>query len=122
MKTEQDIKKFMQENRIPVPKDDAFMADLVRQINLLPEPAGFSCEEDRIQENLRMLKAVLDSLKRHSRRQAAMLMLVNMVLSLAVFTAGHFLLAPEMTSYILMGFVCLAILAVTVSFTDLVRI
>ena len=60
MKTEQDIRKFMQENRIPVPKDSAFMDDLLRQINSLPVPASLSGTEDKVQENIRMVKTVLE--------------------------------------------------------------
>ena len=55
MKTEQDIRRFMQENRIPVPKDAAFMNDLIRQINLLPVPAGLAGDDDRIRENVRIV-------------------------------------------------------------------
>lgn len=122
MKTEQDIRRFMQENRIPVPKDAAFMNDLIRQINLLPVPAGLAGDDDRIRENIRMVKTILDSIKRHNRKQALILALVNMILSMAIFTAGYFLFAHEVITYILMGSACLAVLAVTVSFTDLVRI
>ena len=122
MKTEQDIRRFMQENRIPLPKDSAFMDDLIRQINLLPEPAGLAGNDDRIRENVRMVKTILESVRRHNRKQALILVLVNMILSVAVFTAGYFLFAPDITTYIIMGFACLAVLALTVSFTDLVHI
>ena len=122
MKTEQDIRRFMQENRIPVPKDAAFMNDLIRQINLLPTPASLTRDDEKIQENLRMVKTILDSIRKHNRKQALILVLVNMILSMAIFTAGYFLFAHEVITYILMGSACLVVLAVTVCFTDLVRI
>ena len=122
MKTEQDIRRFMQENRIPVPKDAAFMNDLIRQINLLPVPAGLAGDDDRIRENIRMVKTIMESIRRHNRKQALILVLVNMILSMAVFTAGYFLFTPEITTYILLGSACIAILAVTVCFTDLVHV
>ena len=122
MKTEQDIRRFMQENRIPVPKDPAFMNDLIRQINLLPVPAGLAQKDDRIQENIRMAKTILESIKRYNRKQALILVLVNMLLSMAVFATGYVLFVPEVSTYVFMGLICLAILVVTVSFTDLVRI
>ena len=52
MKTEQDIRKFMQENRIPLPKDCAFMDELVRQINLLPTPASLADRDARIHQGV----------------------------------------------------------------------
>ena len=122
MKTEQDIRIFMQENRIPVPKDAAFMNDLIRQINLLPTPSGLAEKDEGIQENIRMVKTILESIKRYNRKQALILVLVNMLLSMAVFATGYFLFVPEVSTYVFMGLICLAVLVVTVSFTDLVRI
>ena len=122
MKTEQDIRRFMQENRLPVPKDAEFMSDLIRQINLLPTPAALSGKDDRIQENIRMVKVVLASIKKHNRKQALILVIVNMLVSIAVFTTGNILLAPDLNANLLMGTLCLAFFAVTISFSDLVRI
>ncbi|MBO5075528.1 MAG: hypothetical protein J6C35_09515 [Bacteroidales bacterium] len=49
MKTDKDIRKFLQDNKIQVLEDDAFIADLVRQIDLLPVPASLrGTDEERI--------------------------------------------------------------------------
>lgn len=135
MKTEQDIRKFIQENRIPLPKDSSFMDELVRQINLLPVPASLADRDAKIQENISMLIAVMDLIRKHNRKQTMWLILVNVIICISVFIAGYFLMNPQIMTgdsaavtfmlqwrYVIMGFICLAVLAATVSQSDIVRI
>ena len=135
MKTEQDIRRFVQENRIPVPKDSAFMDELVRQINLLPTPASLVDRDARIQENIRVFTAVMDAVRKHNRKQILLLALVNVIICISIFIAGYFLLTPQILTgdsaavtymiqwrHVLLGFICLAAIAVTVSRSDIVRI
>jgi hypothetical protein len=135
MKTEQDIRRFMQENRIPVPKDGAFMEELMRQINLLPTPASLTESEAKIQENMRMLTAVMEAVRKHNRKQILLLALVNVIICMPIFCAGYFFITPQFLAgdsmiialilqwrYALLGFICIAVLAATVSQSDIVRI
>lgn len=135
MKTEQDIRKFMQESRIPLPKDGAFMDELVRQINLLPTPASLANRDARIQENLRILNAVMEAVRKHNRKQILLLALVNVIICIPIFCAGYFFITPQFLTgdsllialifqwrYALLGFICIAVLAFTVSRSDIVRI
>lgn len=135
MKTEQDIRRFMQENRIPVPKDGAFMEELMRQINLLPTPASLTESEAKIQENMRMLTAVMEAVRKHNRKQLLLLALVNVIICMPIFCAGYFFITPQFLTgdsifialilqwrYALLGFICIAVLAATVSQSDIVRI
>ena len=135
MKTEQDIRKFIQENRIPVPKNDAFMDELVRQINLLPTPASLADRELKIQENMRMLTAVMEVVRKHNRKQVILLAIVNVIICIPIFCAGYFFITPQFLTgdsllialilqwrYALLGFICIAVLAATVSRSDIVRI
>lgn len=135
MKTEQDIRRFIQENRIPLPKNTAFMDELVRQINLLPTPASLTEREARIQENMRMLTAVMEAVRKHNRKQILLLALVNVIICMPIFCAGYFFITPQFLAgdsivialilqwrYALLGFICIAVLASTVSQSDIVRI
>ena len=135
MKTEQDIRRFIQENRIPLPKNNSFMDELVRQINLLPTPASLTEREAKIQENMRMLTAVMEAVRKHNRKQLLLLALVNVIICIPVFCAGYFFITPQFLTggsllialilqwrYALLGFICIAVLAVTVSRSDIVRI
>ena len=135
MKTEQDIRRFIQENRIPLPKNSSFMDELVRQINLLPTPASLTEREARIQENMRMLTAVMEAVRKHNRKQILLLALVNVIICMPIFCAGYFFITPQFLAgdsivialilqwrYALLGFICIAVLAVTVSQSDIVRI
>ena len=125
----------MQENRIPVPKDGAFMEELMRQINLLPTPASLANRDARIQENLRILNAVMEAVRKHNRKQILLLALVNVIICISIFIAGYFLLTPQILTgdsaavtymiqwrHVLLGFICLAAIAVTVSRSDIVRV
>ena len=135
MKTEQDIRKFMQENRIPVPKDNAFMDELVRQINLLPVPASLESRDASIQENIGMLRAAMEVIRKHNRKQIIRLAVVNVIVCVSIFIAGYFLLTPQILTgdsaavafviqwrHVLMGFICLATVVAAVSQSDIVRI
>ena len=135
MKTEQDIRRFIQENRIPLPKNSSFMDELVRQINLLPTPASLTAREARIQENMRMLTAVMEAVRKHNRKQILLLALVNVIICMPIFCAGYFFITPQFLAgdsivialilqwrYALLGFICIAVLAATVSQSDIARI
>ena len=135
MKTEQDIRRFIQENRIPLPKNSAFMDELVCQINLLPTPAYLTEREAKIQENMRMLTAVMEAVRKHNRKQLLLLALVNVIICMPIFCAGYFFITPQFLAgdsivialilqwrYALLGFICIAVLAATVSQSDIVRI
>ena len=135
MKTEQDIRRFIQENRIPLPKNNSFMDELVRQINLLPTPASLTEREAKIQENMRMLTAVMEAVRKHNRKQILLLALVNVIICMPIFCAGYFFITPQFLTggsllialilqwrYALLGFICIAVLAATVSQSDIVRI
>ena len=135
MKTEQHIRRFIQENRIPLPKNSSFMDELVRQINLLPTPASLTEREAKIQENMRMLTAVMEAVRKYNRKQILLLALVNVIICMPIFCAGYFFITPQFLAgdsmiialilqwrYALLGFICIAVLAATVSQSDIVRI
>lgn len=135
MKTDKDIRKFLQDNKIQVPEDDAFITDLVRQIGLLPVPASLrGTDEERIQENMRILSLIREMLRKRCRRQALMALLLNAALSIIMFAALYFLVNPQMPysspviqfvitwRYMFMGAFSLGILAFSLSRTGLFNV
>ena len=135
MKTDKDIRKFLQDNKIQVPEDDAFIADLVRQIDLLPVPASLrGTDEERIQENMRILSLIREMLRKRCRRQAAKTLLLNAALSIIMFAALYFLVNPQMPysspviqfvitwRYMFLGVLSLGILAFSLSRTGLFNV
>ncbi len=122
MATEKDIRKFMQDNRISVPQDDAFMEELVRQINLLPTPASLS-GTDTIQDNLRILQTIRMAMKKRHRRQALLLALTDIAICAAIFLVGHHLLPATASSpalqllitwrYLILGLMSLSVICMS---------
>ena len=135
MKTDKDIRKFLQDNKIQVPEGDAFIADLVRHIDLLPVPASLrGTDEERIQENMRILSLIREMLRKRCRRQALMALLLNAALSIIMFAALYFLVNPQMPysspviqfvitwRYMFLGAFSLGILAFSLSRTGLFNV
>ena len=135
MKTDKDIRKFLQDNKIQMPEDDAFIADLVRQIDLLPVPASLrGTDEERIQENMRILSLIREMLRKRCRRQALMALLLNAALSIIMFAALYFLVNPQMPysspviqfvitwRYMFLGAFSIGILAFSLSRTGLFNV
>ena len=135
MKTDKDIRKFLQDNKIQVPEDDAFIVYLVRQIDLLPVPASLrGTDEERIQENMRILSLIREMLRKRCRRQALMALLLNAALSIIMFAALYFLVNPQMPysspviqfvitwRYMFLGAFSLGILAFSLSRTGLFNV
>lgn len=135
MKTDKDIRKFLQDNKIQVSEDDAFIADLVRQIDLLPVPASLrGTDEERIQENMRILSLIREMLRKRCRRQALMALLLNAALSIIMFAALYFLVNPQIPysspviqfvitwRYMFLGVLSLGILAFSLSRTGLFNV
>ena len=135
MKTDKDIRKFLQDNKIQMPEDDAFIADLVRQIDLLPVPASLrGTDEERIQENMRILSLIREMLRKRCRRQALMALLLNAALSIIMFAALYFLVNPQIPysspviqfvitwRYMFLGVLSLGILAFSLSRTGLFNV
>lgn len=116
-----DIRKFMHDNRIPVPKDDKFMSDLIRQIDLLPTPASFNGDKE---DSMRIVQAIRTVLRKRYRRQALKALVMNAVVFLGFV---FIMLSVEQTeyspvcqfitkwSYALMGF--LGVCSVAISLT-----
>lgn len=92
----------MQDHRIPVPKDDRFMDELVRQIDLLPVPASLSGrDEEKLNESLRIVGLIRATFRRRYRRQALLLVLADIAICTAIFLIGHLLLPATASSPVL---------------------
>lgn len=92
----------MQDHRIPVPKDDRFMDEFVRQIDFLPVPASLSGrDEEKLNESLRIVGLIRATFRRRYRRQALLLVLADIAICAAIFLIGHLLLPATASSPVL---------------------
>ncbi|MCM1503437.1 MAG: hypothetical protein NC115_12365 [Bacteroidales bacterium] len=71
MKTEKDIRAFVQGHKAVVPGNDGFMDDLVRQMDLLPVPAAFDkVDRQDIQDKLDLVSGAYAALRKRNLRKA----------------------------------------------------
>lgn len=122
MKTEQDIRRFMQENKTPVPGNDAFMANLIRQIDSLPVPASLAGSDAEIQENIRKVKEIFQGQAKRRRRQAVIASLVSVALCAAIFIAGYVFHISGIRNPMTITILGFGVTMLTVRWTGLVRI
>lgn len=133
MRTEKEIRKFIKDNRIPVPKNDRFMSELIRQIDLLPQPAALNgSEEELLRQNILLVEAIRACLRRYLRRKAIATLLVNAVICLGMLLTV-FLITSEYSGpsplldfirewrYMVLCALCLCSLAVSLHLTELGR-
>lgn len=132
MITEKDIRKFIKDNSIPVPKDDGFMNDLIRQIDLLPVPSAFwSEEEERLQKNILLVKMIREALRKHNRRQAVKMVVMNVLIAATLFAAALFIPKTESEMqllqfcpfwrYLAAGITTVCTLLISITKTDLLN-
>jgi len=89
----------MQDHRIPVPKDDRFMDELVRQIDLLPVPASLSGrDEEKLNESLRIVGLIRATFRRRYCRQALAVLIADIVICSVICLIGYLVLIPEVTA------------------------
>lgn len=122
MKTEQDIRRFMQENKIPVSGNEAFMANLIRQIDSLPVPASLAGSDTDVQEKVRMVKEIFQEQAKRRRRQAVIASLISIAFCAAIFTAGYVFHVPGIRNPMMITILGFGVTALTTSCTGLVRI
>lgn len=84
MKTEKDIRSFLLEHRENPSEPDAFMADLVRQMDLLPVPAAFEKDGSRSSLKESGLENVVRKIKRYNRARALKTLVATILLSVAM--------------------------------------
>ena len=131
MRTEKEIRKFIKDNRIPVPKNDRFMSELIRQIDLLPQPAALNgSEEELLRQNMLLVEAIRAYLRRYLRRKAIATLFVNaifcLIVLLTVFLAISGASGPSPLldfirewRYMVLCALCLCSLAVSLHLTEL---
>lgn len=133
MRTEKEIRKFMKDNRIPVPKNDRFMSELIRQIDLLPQPAALNdSEEELLRQNRLLVEAIRSYMRKYLHRKAITTLLVNAVICIGILLTV-FLITSESSDqspllnfirewrYMVMCALCLCSLAISLHLTELGR-
>lgn len=122
-----EIRKFIHDNMPQIEDNGRFMAELVRQIELLPTPASLSGKsEEEKQANIKMIMDIARSIKRRNRANAVVFSILAVVI-LTVAVAAMFLV-PELNAvaskyyvYIAVAFAAVVV-AVSMSLISISRL
>ena len=105
---EKEIRQFIHDNMPQVRGSEAFMAELVRQIELLPIPASLSGRtEEEKQADIQAIMSVVRSIKRRNRLTAVAFG-ASAIAILAALTATVFTV-PVIRDFVLGNYLYIAI-------------
>ena len=104
MSTDKEIRQFIRENMPEIKGGDKFMAELVRQIELLPVPASLAGKsEAEIRTAMDLIAATARRIKRRNRLKAVSAAAVTAVLLGAVLAVYY--LVPDIRLFVQQHFV-----------------
>lgn len=104
MSTDKEIRQFIRENMPEIKGGDKFMAELVRQIELLPVPASLEGKsEAEIRTAMDLIAATARRIKRRNRLKAVSAAAVTAVLLGAVLAVYY--LVPDIRLFVQQHFV-----------------
>ena len=104
MSTDKEIRLFIRENMPEIKGGDKFMAELVRQIELLPVPASLAGKpEEEIRTAMDLIAATARRIKRRNRLKAVSAATVTAVLLGAVLAVYY--LVPDIRHFVQQHFV-----------------
>ena len=86
MATEKDIRKFIKDNAPGLPDGDRFMADLARQIDLLPVPSALAGKDRDVESEIRIVRELASFVKRRLLRAALLATIVALLAFILVMS------------------------------------
>ncbi len=120
MTTEQDIKQFFETAKPQVSDSDKFMADLMRQIDLLPVPATLCrADENALREQLYQLK----KLKKNLRKKAFATIFASLLIAVIIcITVTQIIVVSSLISWLIISILLSAIFLLSCIQADFFRI
>lgn len=105
---EKEIRQFIHDNMPQVRGSEAFMAELVRQIELLPTPASLSGRtEEEKQADIKAIMSLVRSIKRRNRL-TALAVGAGAVAVLACIVSAVFMITP-VRDFVISNYIYIAI-------------
>lgn len=86
MVTEKDIRKFIKGNAPELTDSDMFMADLARQIDLLPVPSALAGKDRDVESEIRIVREIASFVKRRHLRAALLATIVALLAFIPVMS------------------------------------
>ena len=117
MSTDKEIRQFIRENMPEIKGGDKFMAELVRQIDILPVPASLTGKSEAdIRTAMDMIAATARRIKRRNRIKAfsaaaVMSVLLGAVLAVYYLVPDIRLFVQQHFVYVLAGFAAVVLAA-----------